>query len=186
MGHRLKFNGDSKSVSLIIIVLDPAEIGCYLFWLIIHDRSNNKSCHEYRCHTFRVGIVSRLVLDRIYRFRSTPTGFCYVIVISVPRTTRSLRNGTALHNIALMHKEKTVEDKFKDTVRFEKWVDSGTESDKCKESALSAFKKGVTCPLFLVVCPHTKLQNPLITSMETTLKDPIIVSLFHLVIMSIW
>ena len=108
MGHLPKFNGDSKSLSLIIMILVPAEIGCYLFWLLIYNRSNEKSCNEYRCDAFRIGIVSRSVLNRIYRCCwHPPNSLAYKFVISVPCTTRSIRNGTAVFNIKSMHKKKT-------------------------------------------------------------------------------
>ena len=186
MSYILKFCGDCKSVSLIIMVLDPAEIECRLFWLTINNRSNDKSCHEYRCNAFRVGIVSTLVLDRIHRCETHPLD-SVTWSLSVCHVQRNHYAIALLFSILQQYtKRRQRRTNSRTQSAPKKCVDSGTESDKCKESALSALRKGMTCPLFLVVCPHKKLQNSLIISMLNTFKDHIIVSLFHLVIMSIW
>ena len=77
--------------------------------LTVHISSvEQQSCHEYSCHAFRIGTAYRLVLDRIYRSCwHLPNSLAYKFVISVPCTTRSMRNGTAVFNIKSMHKKKT-------------------------------------------------------------------------------
>ena len=85
MGHLLKFNGDSNPVSLIIMVLDSADIGCWLFWLFTYHRSNSNHA------TSTAAMHSEL--KRIYLSFSLSLDSCSCkFAVRSPRTTWSLRN----------------------------------------------------------------------------------------------
>ena len=139
MSHLLKFNGDSNPVWLIIMVLDPVEIGCRLFWLSTCHRSNsNHSTSTAATHSELESLTDDYSTEFIYPHHS----HWILVRANSPSDCFTLcAMGTVVSNITAMHTAKTTEYKCNGTVHIKKWMDSG------KESALPALRKGMTWPL---------------------------------------